>query len=125
MVSQISTSQININQINKMFDGVCSIKELEQQADDRGIMRQREIVVDEDVPCHLEIKSAGAARNRGEGSLVEANARLFLAAGVEVKPGSKITVRQQGREYDFVSSSLARVYCWHQEIEVCLPEMWA
>lgn len=118
-------SQMDMNQINKMFDGVCSIKELEQQEDERGIMRQREKVAAGDVPCHLEIKSAGAVRNNGEGSRVEANGRLFLAADVEVKPGSIITVCQQGREYVFVSSSLAKVYRWHQEIEVCLPEMWA
>lgn len=111
--------------LHEMFDGVCSIWSMEQEKDADGIWRQKEVLTAADVPCHLSFISAGAAQNDGKGSRVRAAAKLFIAPELTVKPGSKVCVRQQQREYCLICSSLAVVYRWHQEIELCLPEDWA
>ncbi len=111
--------------LHKMFDGVCSIWSLVQEKDAAGVWRQSEVLAAADVPCHLSFISAGAAMNEGKGSRVEAVAKLFLPPELVVKPGSRVRVWQQEREYCFVCSSLALGYCWHQEIELCLADKWA
>lgn len=108
-----------------MFDGVCSVWSIVQEADADGIQRGREVLAAADVPCHLVLTSAGVARNEGKGSRISAVGKVFLPPELVVKPGSMVRVYQQGQEYRLVCSSVARVYCWHQEIELCRPEDWA
>lgn len=111
--------------LHGMFDGVCSIWGTVPFRDENGISRQREVLDAADVPCHLSFISAGAAKNDGKGSKVQVVARLFLPPELTVNPGSKVYVRQQGRDYCLVCSSQALGYCWHQEIDMCRPDDWA
>ena len=85
------------------------------------VTRQEEALVQEEVPCHLSYSSAAPSAGSGTVTTVSQTIKLFLAPEIEILPGSRIEVIQQGRTESYSQSGKAAVYSSHQEIQM---ELW-
>ena len=84
-----------------------------------------EAAVLEGARCKLSFGSPAPALQGGEGAELTQAAKLFLDAGVDVKPGSKLIVERRGKAYEFSQSGLPAVYSRHQEIALEPFQGWA
>lgn len=84
-----------------------------------------EVVLLFDEPCRLSFETVSAANDLGEVAGIGQVIKLFLAPEIEVPPGSKITVTQNGVTTDYTHSGQPAVYTNHQEVILTLFEGWA
>ncbi|OQB15716.1 MAG: hypothetical protein BWY15_00429 [Firmicutes bacterium ADurb.Bin193] len=101
--------------IETTYEGSASITEYEEYTVESGATRHRELVRD-GIPCALSQKSGKAADRRDDRSVIEYDAKLFVAPEHIIKPGSKITILQNGMNLTFVSVGEPFLYPTHQEV---------
>lgn len=85
----------------------------------------KEVVVLEDQPCKLSFKTLDTTTTTGNVAVMTQGVKLFLSPDVSIKPGSKITVTQNGVTTEYSSSGVPAKYPTHQEIMLKLFERWA
>lgn len=108
------------------YDGTCRAYGMGAVKDPvTKVTRQEEVMLLDGIPCHLSYTGTGAAAASGTVTAVPQTARLFLGPGLEVPPGSRIEVTQQGRTGSYAKSGKASVYASHQEIPLELWEGYA
>jgi len=75
-------------------------------------------------PCRLSFQSVTPV---GEGVVAEVQQeiKLFIDSKLDVPPGSKITVTQNGVTREYQRSGLSAVYTVHQEITLEVFKGWA
>lgn len=104
------------------YDGTCKIYHMQSIKDPKTkVTRQEEVVVKENVPCHLSYSSTSPVVQSGTVATVSQTIKLFLVPELIVPPGSRLEVTQQGRTESYSQSGKAAVYYSHQEI---LLELW-
>lgn len=109
----------------RLYTGRCTITEYQQLRDEATrISSGSEVVIAEDIPCRLSYEKIVAAGG-GMVAAVSQQVKLFLAPDIVVKPGSKITVEQDGRRQEFAASGEPAVYATHQEIMLEIFRGWA
>ena len=112
--------------IESSYCGVCTIIERRQVRDEQTkISQQKEQVILENQPCRLSVENAAAAVQSDTAAAVGPSVKLFLAPEVELKPGSKIIVEQNGRRFEYAASGEAAAYSSHQEVYLSLWKGWA
>ncbi len=112
--------------IESSYAGVCTVIERRQVRDEQTkISRQAEQAVLEKQPCRLSFEKAAAAEPTDTAAAVGQSVKLFLAPEVELKPGSKIIVEQNGRRFEYAASGEAAAYPSHQEVYLSLWRGWA
>lgn len=99
------------------YDGVCTVYEMQPVFNPitKVTARQEEEVLTKE-PCHLSFCKVGPSSGSESAAGVSQVIKLFLAPEREIRPGSKITVTQQGRTENYSRSGKAAVYASHQEI---------
>lgn len=108
--------------IEATYDGTCTIYEQQSYKDPETKVRDfKEAEVVSNKPCRLSFSSAPAITTTETASSVQQTIKLFLAPEIEVDPGSKIEVTQNGRTECFGRSGKPAVYDSHQEITL---ELW-
>ncbi|HHV41331.1 MAG TPA: hypothetical protein GXX72_00545 [Clostridiaceae bacterium] len=112
--------------LQMLWKGRCTITIWEEYVDPvTKRTKFREVVAVEDEPCKLSFETVSAASEHGEIASVGQVVKLFLAPEIEVPPGSKITVTQNGVTTDYANSGQPAIYTNHQEIILTLYEEWA
>ncbi|WP_216629071.1 ABC transporter ATP-binding protein [Cytobacillus massiliigabonensis] len=112
--------------IEKLYKGVCTIKEFQSVKDpETKRTKQTEVVILKDQPCRLSIKTVSATGERDNAATISQVTKLFIAPEVEIKPGTKIVVTQNQRTTEYSYSGFPAVYPTHQEIVLKLFEGWA
>ncbi|MBQ2887500.1 MAG: hypothetical protein IJE29_01085 [Firmicutes bacterium] len=112
---------VSLDTLMALYDGRCTVWECENVTGDFGCLSEcRMSAVASDLPCHLTLNVAGAAKAGAGPSAVEAAGKLFLAADCVIKPGSRLEVIQRGHRYRLECSGEPKVYALHQEIAVAL-----
>lgn len=112
--------------IESLYTGSCTIIEYGSFRDEVSkITRQAERTVLEGQPCKLSFEKTTAAVQTDTAAAVGQGVKLFIAPEVEVKPGSKIIVAQNGRRGEYLASGEPAVYGSHQEIMLELFRGWA
>ena len=108
--------------IEATYDGMCRIYEKKPVKDpETKVTRQEEVLVQEEIPCHLSFSGISPTTENGMAAAVAQTIKLFLAPELVIRPGSRIEVAQQGRTESYGQSGKAAVYSSHQEI---LLELW-
>ena len=108
------------------YDGTATVSMWDKVKDkETGLTRQGEVILLEDVPCHLSLESSQADVQTASAALVSQTAKLFIAPDLTIKAGSKITVTQAGVTAMYTHSGKAAVYDTHQEIVLDLFEKFA
>jgi hypothetical protein len=76
----------------------------------------QEVQVFTDQPCRLSFKTITGTSPADGAAAVTQIVQLFIAPEIVIRPGSKITVTQNGITVDYQSSGKPAAYTHHQEI---------
>lgn len=103
--------------IESLYIGNCIVYEYQSVKDPvTKITSQQEVSVLTDKPCRLSFKNIASASSADGAATVTQIVKLFISPEVNIKPGSKITVTQNGVTTDYQSSGKPALYTHHQEI---------
>ena len=81
-------------------------------------------IVLENQPCRLSFESVAPVQQSETVAAVSQTVKLFISTDVVIKPGSKLTVTQNGVTTDYTGSGIPAVYPTHQEIMLDLFRRW-
>ncbi len=108
--------------VEAAYDGTCRLYGRQPAKDPvTKVTRQEEILIRDNIPCHLSYSSVAPATGSATVTTVPQTIKLFLAPELDIRPGSRIEVTEQGRTESYAQSGKAAVYSSHQEI---LLELW-
>lgn len=112
--------------IESRYVGSCNIFEYQSVKDSvTKITSQQEVTVLSNQPCRLSFKTVTSTSDSDGAANITQIVKLFIAPEIIIKPGSKITVTQNGRTTDYENSGKPAVYTHHQEIILELFKGWA
>lgn len=112
--------------IESMYEGTCTITEHQKVKKDNKSTGFQDVIVQEDIPCRLSFKTINNTNpNENAASALVQVTEVFLAPEIVVKPGSKLTITQNGVTTDYKSSGIPATYSTHQEIVVEIFKGWA
>lgn len=84
-----------------------------------------EDVIYSNQPCKLSFERLTTTTENSNAALITQGAKLFLSPTIEIPPGSKITVTQNGKTTDYERSGEPAIYTNHQEVPLELFRGWA
>lgn len=114
------------NVIESLYVGRCSITEFRAVKDEKTkIAKNQEIVVVKDVPCRVSFKNSSTLNQSDMGATATQKIKLFISPTMRIKPGSKITVVQNGATGVYQFSAEPAIYSSHQEILLDLFKGWS
>lgn len=108
--------------IESLYDGKAVIEEARKRKNEKNVTVSEWVVVAEDIPCRVSYKTISAAEKSDTADTIAQAITLFTSPDIIVLPGSRITVRQRGREMKFSCSGIPAVYDSHQEIPLARRE---
>ena len=112
--------------IELLYSGTCTITENQKFQKPNKSMGFREEVVFENQPCRLSFSTTNQTNQTETGAAaVTQTIKLFIAPEIQVKPGSKLTITQNGITTVYQSSGEPAFYSTHQEIVLELFKGWA
>ncbi|WP_276950572.1 hypothetical protein [Acetatifactor muris] len=112
--------------VEKLYTGTCRVTEHQKVKDSISkLTAYTDLVVLDNQPCRLIFKSADTAGQNETAVSVEQTVKLLISPDIVIRPGSKITVTQNGATADYTYSGVPAVYLTHQEITLQLFERWA
>lgn len=111
--------------IESLYDGTCTITERKSERKANMSSGFVDVVVLENQPCRLSYKTVSQNSPTESAAKLVQVAKVFLAPDVRVKPGSRLTITQNGVTTDFKCSGQPAFYSTHQEIVLELFEGWS
>lgn len=112
--------------IENTYEGVATVSEYQKVEDEKtGLTNHKPVVVLENQSCKLSFETISSANQTESVATITQTTKLFVSPDVNIKPGSKLTVTQNGITTDYMSSGVPAVYPTHQEIILELFERWA
>lgn len=102
--------------IEKTYTDLCTVTEFEKFTKGNKTTAFRENVKYSDIPCRLSLESKNAAAGTGTVTNISQSVMLFVSPDVEIKAGSKITVKHDGVSTDYKQSGFPAVFKTHREI---------
>lgn len=111
--------------IESLYDGKCTITEHQKVQKENKSTGFQDVIVQEEIPCRLSFKTVNNANQTETAASIVQITKVFLAPEIQVKPGSKLTITQNGVTTDYKSSGGPAFYSTHQEIVLELFKGWA
>lgn len=111
--------------VKRLWIGRCTIINYTDNTDDNGITKTCKTVIAENIPCRLSYKNNQQGNQTNTTDNISQEIKLFIDNDIEVKPGSDITVTQNGVTRDYKSSGIPSVYSVHQEISLICEDVHA
>ena len=99
-----------------LWTDTATISEYHDYDDEDESTQQGPVAVLENVPCKLSFQSIKETSQTETAAVIAQAAKLFIDPGLDIKPGSKITIARAGRVFEFKQSGLPAVFTGHQEI---------
>lgn len=113
--------------LQRLWTGLCSVyvynRDFVNPANGRN--EPKEVPLHQDVPCRLSFRSIPSTSEDNDAALIQQSVKLFLAKDIEIPPGAKLIVTQEGTTAAYAKSGKAAVYRYHQEIQLELFKEWA
>ena len=112
--------------IESLYHGKCTVvqrKSFFDEATKQTKLKDVNIVSDE--PCKLSFASTRPTVQETGASSVSQGVKLFLAPEINIPPGCKIIVTQNGKTTTYQQSGETAIYTNHQEIKLELFTKWA
>lgn len=112
--------------LEKLWKGICTIY-IRQETQDPVTKRMgfNEIPVYTDQPCKLSIETITTTNENSNAAEIIQKVKLFIAPEVDIPPGSKITVTQNGKTADYEKSGEPGLFTNHQEVVLDLFKGWS
>ena len=104
--------------IELTYVGRCTVTERKKVKRANGSTGFEEAVVLEEQPCLMIYKTVSSASAPEPAAAINQGTVLLIAPEAEIKPGSKITVSQNGVTADYTRSGIPAVFATHQEINL-------
>lgn len=112
--------------LESTYEGKATVTEHRKEQDkDTGLISYKDVAVLENQPCRLSFSKITSTDGNGRAVKAAQETKLFVSPDVCIKPGSRITVTQNGATTDYTYSGIPAVYCTHQEFVLELFERWA
>lgn len=109
-----------------LWKGICTIT-VRQGSQNLTTKRTEfsETMVYQNQPCKLSFTSITSTTENNDAAQVTQATKLFVAPEVNIPPGSKIVVTQNGITNEYEKSGKAAVFTNHQEVPLELFKGWA
>lgn len=111
--------------IESTYTGTCTITEYQSYKKENKSTGHKEVVVLENQPCKLSFSKITNSNQGEAAAMVIQTAKVFIAPEIQVKPGSKLTITQNGVTTEYKNSGEPAIYQTHQEIILELFKGWA
>ena len=112
--------------IESLYDGTCAITEHRKVKKENKSIGFEDVVVLQNQPCRISFQTVNSTSTTDNGaSSLSQVVKLFIAPEIDVKPGSKITVAQNGVTTAYQNSGEPARYSTHQEIVLELFKGWS
>lgn len=113
--------------IKSLWTGKCTVTVRNNDAVDENTGRAvtREDDIYKDVPCRISFSTVTTTESAENAAKTAQSVTLFIDPAVEIPPGSKITVTQNGVTGVYEQSGVPAVYTNHKEISLELFRGWA
>lgn len=120
---------VSINSIQKviesLYNGTCEIIEHVKRRTPNGINYFEESTVQTDIPCRISFSTIKSTELYEGGNRLYQSIKLFTSPTINIKPGSKIVVTQNGVTTAYKNSGESAIYKHHQEIILELFKGWS
>lgn len=114
------------NALRRFWGGLCDVYIRETQVNPaNGRDEPMVVLLHQGVPCRLSYQSIAETGETDGAATVRQTTKLFLSKDVEIPPGSKLIVTQNGKTVAYSRTGEPAVYSYHQEIMLKLFEGWA
>ena len=112
--------------IESLYDGTCTITEHQKVKRENKSTGFEDVIVLQNQPCRISFQTVNStsATDTGASSLSQV-VKLFISPDIDVKPGSKIIVAQNGITTEYQNSGEPAHYTTHQEIILELFKGWS
>lgn len=104
--------------IEQTYTSTCTVTERQKVKKPNGSTGFEEVKVLEKQPCLMIYKTVSSAAVPEPAAAINQGTVLLIAPEVQVKPGSKITISQNGLTADYARSGIPAVFSTHQEINL-------
>ena len=111
--------------LESLYDGRCTVTEHQKVKNPNKSTGFADVVVLQDEPCRLSYNTTTNANQTETATSVTQVTKIFISPEIIIKPGSKLTVTQNGVTTDYELSGKPAIYSTHQEIIVVLFKGWA
>ena len=123
MLSQAQVVKIR-RAFEKMYTYKCTVYEYQKVMKSDHSTGFEEIKVLENQPCKLSFKSISHSNETENVNKVSQVIKVFLSPEIEIKPGSKLVITQNGVTNEYKNSGQPAIYLSHQEIVLELFKGW-
>lgn len=110
--------------IESLYEGKCTITEHQKIKKENKSTGFKDVVVLENEPCRLSYATITNTNQTETAASVVQTIKVFLAPEIQVKPGSKLTIIQNGVTAEYTNSGKPAYYSTHQEIMLELFKGW-
>jgi len=112
--------------IERLYIGTCTISEYQPVTDPVSkITKHQPVEVLTDQPCKLSFERINSINESETAAVVTQGVKLFIAPEVIIKPGSRITVTQNGATTDYQNSGEPALFSSHQQVMMELFKGWS
>jgi len=114
--------------LQSLWQGVCTVyvrvpSPTPDPATGRTVYAEEAVAVG--VPCRLSFSRIVTTTPDSGAAVVTQQAKIFLDPAVELPPGSKLTITQNGVTGEYAQSGEPAIYPYHKETPLVLFERWA
>lgn len=115
------------NAIKGLWRGKCTVtvRNNDTVNENTGRAVTREVDICKDEPCRISFSAVTTTESTENAAKTVQSATLFIDPSVDIPPGSKIAVTQNGVTGVYVQSGVPAVYTNHKEIPLELFRGWA
>lgn len=107
--------------IELLYKGTCTVTVQQEYIKDNSATGFKQVVVLENEPCLLSFSNVTSTKEGEVAATVSQVTELFISPDVDIAPGSKITITQDGVTTDYTRSGKSALYSTHQQIVL---ELW-
>ena len=111
--------------IESMYIGTCTITQYQKVKQENKSTGFKEVIVLENQPCKLSFEKIVNTNPTETAALLVQTAKVLIAPEIQIKPGSKLTIIQNGVTTKFKNSGEPAIFGSHQEIILELFKGWA
>lgn len=111
--------------IEKMYIGTCTITEHKKIKKENKSTGFQDVIILENQPCKLSFEKITNTNQTETAALLVQTTKLFIAPEIQIKPGSKLTITQNGVTTEFKNSGEPAMFGSHQEIILELFKGWS
>jgi len=111
--------------IEMMYQGTCTVTEHQKVKKANKTTGFQDVIVLTNQPCKLSFSNIATTNQTETAALVTQTAKVLIAPELQIKPGSKLTITQNGVTTEYENSGEPALFNTHQEINIVLFKGWA